>query len=206
MKGWIKFSICVYFLFSLIGCQVYPIQDGRVLSSKVFISDGGNKNGAAFMKVLEQQELPYKKTMEFLDKQEELLCDYAKISSGGQTYGLHYIVPVRNKLTKQIDKAFVYKMVDELQNYPDMKGYLSFDIVITEVIVLDEQALNELPYRSRFFPSMKFKQWEQRGLKVAAGLTVFAKELDGKHYYYPRDSASMPSGLRELHKKKRREN
>ena len=202
MKGWIKFSIFVYFLFSFIGCQVYPLQNGRVLSSNVFISDGGNSNGAAFMKVLEQQELPYKKTMELLDKQEELLCDYAKISSGGQPYGLHYMVPVRNKQTKQIDKAFVYKMVDEVQNYPDMKGNLAFDIVITEVIVVDEQALNELPYRSRFFPSMKFKKWEESGLKVAPGLSACAKELDGKHYRYPQDSARMPSELRELYEKK----
>jgi hypothetical protein len=202
MKRWIKFSIFVYFLFSFIGCQVYSIQDARVLNSKVFVSNGGDKNGAVFMEVLEQQELPYKKTMELLDKQEELLCDYAKISSGGQTYGLHYMVPVRNKQTNQINKALVYKIVNEVQNFPEMKGCLAFDIVITEVIVVDEQALNELPYRSRFFPSMKFKKWEESGLKVAPGLSACAKELDGKHYRYPQDSARMPSELRELYEKK----
>ena len=178
MKRLAQISIYLLVSLSFAGCQTYTLLDDKPLSldSRIFINQKETQTGIGLLVALDQQKEVQKKTLKLLEKQDEVMCDYAVIRSGSY-YGLNFLVPVRNKKTNQIDKALVYKIIDESEQHKE-----KFKPTIYDVVVLDEQEMNQIPINKRFLQSYPFKKWEEEGLKVSAGLTDFAKKLHNKRY------------------------
>ena len=172
---------CCFILLALAGCQVDPLVNNKplTLNSSIFSYQGGNKTGAGLLTILEQQKTIQEKTLELLNKQDEILCDYAELHSGA-VYGIYYLVPVRNKSNQQIEKAFVYKIIDETSLHTK-----AFKAVVSDIIVLDKQELNRIPAYQRFLYAYPFKKWEEQGLNVSTELSDFAKKTDKKWHHLP---------------------
>ena len=199
MKRLVQISVYLLVSLSFIGCQTYTLLDDKPLSlnSRVFISQKETRTGTGLLVALDQQKEIQNKTLKLLEKQDEILCDYAVIRSGAY-YGLNYLVPIRNKKTNQINKALVYKIIDESEQHKE-----KFKPTIYDVVVLDEQEMNRIPINKRFLQSYPFKKWEEEGLKVSAGLTDFAKKLHNKRYNV--NNRYMSGGSSEDFKNKTKE-
>jgi hypothetical protein len=181
MNSLIKILTYCYILLALAGCQVDPLVNNKSLTanSSTFSYQGENKTGAGLLTILELQKNIQEKTLELLNKQDEILCDYAELHSG-PFYGIYYLVPVRNKSNQQIEKAFVYKIIDETNQQNK-----AFKAVVSDIIVLDKQELNRIPAYQRFLYAYPFKKWEEQGLNVSTELSDFAKKTDKKWHHLP---------------------
>ena len=102
MNSLIKILTYCYIFLALAGCQVDPLVNNKPLTfnSSTFSYQGENKTGAGLLTILELQKNIQEKTLELLNKQDEILCDYAELHSG-PFYGIYYLVPVRNKSNQQ---------------------------------------------------------------------------------------------------------
>jgi len=155
-------------------CQDNPVEEFTSGSQSLFSYNGNNNAGKSLLHQLKNHSSLQEDTRVLLNAREELLYDHAMFRSG-EVYGLYYLVPVRDKASGVVNKALVYK-VDAKAD----QGKVRLANSLSEVLVLDEAELSQIPAYRRFLYSYPFKQWEDQGLKVLSSLSAYAKKLDGK--------------------------
>jgi len=174
----------------LYACQDNPVEEFTSGSQSLFSYNGNNNAGKSLLHQLKNHSSLQEGTRELLNAREELLYDHAVFRSG-EVYGLYYLVPVRDKASGVVNKALVYK-VDAKAD----QGKVRLTNTLSEVLVLDEAELSQIPAYRRFLYSYPFKQWEDQGLKVLSSLSACAKRLDGK--LVPAETSELPSPVSKI--------